>query len=62
MAGIRALAPEDNYHFREVAELDRDGFRHRRGSVSGLIFGLAPALGASAANLQETLTQDGRAG
>jgi len=63
MAGIKALAPADNYHFHEVglnwAVL---AFGIGVAAVSGLIFGLAPALGASAANLQETLTQDGRAG
>jgi putative ABC transport system permease protein len=63
MAGIKALAPADNYHFHEVglnwAVLT---FGIGIAAVSGLIFGLAPALGASAANLQETLTQDGRAG
>lgn len=63
MAGIRALAPEDNYHFREVGlNWTVMAFGIGVAAVSGLIFGLAPALGASAANLQETLTQDGRAG
>jgi putative ABC transport system permease protein len=63
MAGIRALAPEDNYHFREVGlNWTVMAFGIGVAAVSGLIFGLAPALGASAANLQESLTQDGRAG
>jgi putative ABC transport system permease protein len=63
MAGIKALAPEDNYHFREVGlNWTVLAFGIGVAALSGLIFGLAPALGASAANLQETLTQDGRAG
>ena len=63
MAGIRALAPEDNYHFREVGlNWAVMAFGIGVAALSGLIFGIAPALGASAANLQETLTQDGRAG
>jgi putative ABC transport system permease protein len=63
MAGIRALAPEDNYHFREVGlNWMVMAFGIGVAALSGLIFGIAPALGASAANLQETLTQDGRAG
>ena len=63
MAGIKALAPVDNYHFHEVglnwAVLS---FGIAVAALSGLIFGLAPALGASADHLQETLAQDGRAG
>jgi putative ABC transport system permease protein len=63
MAGIRALAPEDNYHFREIGlNWTVLAFGIGVAALSGLIFGLAPAMGASAANLQETLTQDGRAG
>ncbi len=63
MAGIRALAPEDNYHFREVGlNWTVMAFGIAVAALSGLIFGLAPAMSASAANLQETLTQDGRAG
>jgi len=63
MAGIKALAPEDNYHFHEVGlNWTVMAFGIGVSALSGLIFGLAPALGASAANLQETLTQDGRAG
>jgi putative ABC transport system permease protein len=63
MAGIRALAPEDNYHFREVGlNWTVMAFGIGVAALSGLVFGLAPALGASATNLQETLTQDGRAG
>jgi putative ABC transport system permease protein len=63
MAGIKALAPEDNYHFREVGlNWTVMAFGIGVAALSGLIFGLAPTLGASAANLQETLTQDGRAG
>jgi putative ABC transport system permease protein len=63
MAGIKALAPEDNYHFREVGlNWTVMAFGIGVAALSGLIFGLAPAVGASAANLQETLTQDGRAG
>ncbi|MEI9975227.1 MAG: hypothetical protein WDO73_26110 [Ignavibacteriota bacterium] len=63
MAGIKALAPQDNYHFHEVG-LDWMvlAFGVLVSALSGLIFGIAPALGASSANLQETLTQDGRAG
>jgi putative ABC transport system permease protein len=63
MAGIKALAPEDNYHFREVglnwAVL---AFGVAVAALSGIIFGIAPALGASSANLQEALVQDSRAG
>ena len=63
MAGIKALAPKDNYHFHEVGlNWTVLAFCIGVAAVSGLIFGLAPALGASATNLQETLTQDGRAG
>ena len=63
MAGIRALAPEDNYHFHEVGlNWMVLAFGIGVAALSGLIFGLAPALGASPANLQETLAQDGRAG
>jgi putative ABC transport system permease protein len=63
MAGIKALAPEDNYHFHEVGlNWAVMAFGIGVSALSGLIFGLAPAMGASAANLQETLTQDGRAG
>jgi putative ABC transport system permease protein len=63
MAGIKALAPEDNYHFHEVGlNWTVMAFGIGVAALSGLIFGLAPALGASAANLQETLSQDGRAG
>ena len=63
MAGIRAMAPEDNYHFREVGlNWTVLAFGIGVAVVSGLIFGLAPAIGTSAANLQETLAQDGRAG
>ena len=63
MAGIKALAPADNYHFHEVG-LDWAVLLFAIGvaALSGVIFGLAPALGASAQNLHETLTQDGRAG
>jgi putative ABC transport system permease protein len=63
MAGIRALAPEDNYHFHEVGlNWTVLAFGIGVAALSGLIFGLAPAFTASAANLQETLAQDGRAG
>jgi putative ABC transport system permease protein len=63
MAGIRALAPEDNYHFHEVGlNWTVLAFGIAVAALSGLIFGLAPAFTASAANLQETLAQDGRAG
>ena len=63
MAGIKALAPEDNYHFHEVGlNWTVMAFGIGVAALSGLIFGLAPAIGASAANLQETLMQDGRAG
>jgi putative ABC transport system permease protein len=63
MAGIRALAPEDNYHFHEVGlNWTVLAFGIGVAALSGLIFGLAPAMGASANNLQETLAQDGRAG
>jgi putative ABC transport system permease protein len=63
MAGIKALAPQDNYHFHEIGlNWTVLAFGIGVAALSGLIFGLAPAMGASAANLQETLTQDGRAG
>ena len=63
MAAIRALAPEDNYHFREVGlNWVVLAFGMGVAAVCGIFFGLAPALGASSANLQETLAQDGRAG
>ena len=63
MAGIKALAPEDNYHFHEVGlNWTVLAFGLGVSALSGLVFGLAPALGAAAANLQETLTHDGRAG
>jgi len=63
MAGIRALAPADNYHFHEVGlNWTVLAFGIGVAALSGLIFGLAPAMGASAGNLQETLAQDGRAG
>ncbi|HEX3744842.1 MAG TPA: ABC transporter permease [Bryobacteraceae bacterium] len=63
MAGIRALAPSDNYHFHEVGlNWMVLGFAIAVSLFSGIIFGLAPAIGASAANIQETLAQGGRAG
>jgi putative ABC transport system permease protein len=63
MAAIKALAPEDNYHFHEVGlNWTVLAFGTGLAAVCGIFFGLAPALSASAANLQETLAQDGRAG
>jgi len=63
MAAIRSLAPEDNYHFREVGlNWVVLAFGLAVAMASGIFFGVFPALGASASNLQETLAQDGRAG
>jgi len=63
MAAIRSLAPEDNYHFHEVGlNWVVLGFGLAVALASGIFFGIFPALGASASNLQETLAQDGRAG
>jgi len=63
MAGIKALAPEDNYHFHEVGlNWTVMAFGIAVAAASGVFFGLVPALTASAANLRESLAQDGRAG
>jgi len=63
MAGIKALAPVDNYHFHEVGlNWLVLAFGVGVAALSGIIFGIAPALGASPVNLQEALAQDGRAG
>src|SRR6202034_482242 len=63
MAGIKALAPEDNYHLHEVG-LNWAVLLFGAGvaAASSILFGLIPALGVNSANLQEKLAQDGRAG
>jgi putative ABC transport system permease protein len=63
MRGMKALAPKDNYHFQEIG-LDWTVMAFAAGvaAASALFFGLAPALAATAGNLRDTLSQDGRAG
>lgn len=63
MRGISALAPPDNYHFQEIA-LDWTvlAFAAAVATVSGILFGLAPALTAAAGNLRDALVNDARSG
>jgi putative ABC transport system permease protein len=63
MEVMNSLAPEDNYHFHEVGlNWTVLAFAAGVAIVSGIVFGLAPAVGSGWANVRDTLSQDGRAG
>jgi putative ABC transport system permease protein len=60
---IRSLAPEDNYHLHQLL-LDWKvlGFTLAAALVTGLIFGMAPAIQAARQNVNESLGKGGRWG
>jgi putative ABC transport system permease protein len=63
MRGIDALAPEDNYHYHEIG-LDWTVllFAAALACLSGVVFGLLPALAGGSGSLNDALAQGGRAG
>jgi len=60
---IRKLAPEDNYHLHQLA-LDGKvlAFTLAAALLTGLIFGLAPAIQTARQNVNESLGKGGRGG
>jgi putative ABC transport system permease protein len=60
---IRSLAPEDNYHLHQLL-LDWRvlGFTLAAALLTGLIFGMAPAIQAARQNVNESLGKGGRWG
>jgi putative ABC transport system permease protein len=61
--GIMAMAPGDTPHMHEL-RLDSSalGFTLLMAILTGIVFGLAPSLDAARRNVNEALTQGGRAG